>query len=172
MGKKKKCYEIMKGSPGTTYDLLGIEIIVNNSPNEKAIGDCAIRAISYITKTSWKKTFRKLSEFALEHKLMMDDSNTVVNYMVMEMGFKPINIRETHRYTSILSFIMQNKLGEYMILTDHHVTVIDNGRVVDSIKILNDSWQAEHLLADPVEWILYKDPFPVLKQLENVKEGK
>lgn len=105
----------------------------NPNPTQTArIGDCSIRAIAKALETDWEEAYILLS---LNGYIMgdMPNSNTVINSVLRQNGFKRMDIsNECPDCYTIKEFCKSFSEGRYVVGTGTHVVAIVNGDFYDS----------------------------------------
>lgn len=102
----------------------------NPNPRGKDVGDCAIRAISLATDTSWEDVYLRL---CIEGALRSDlpNANDVWGSYLMQRGwyYHPIE----HRFTyTIKDFCEDHPEGTYILGTGDHAVCIKDGQIHDT----------------------------------------
>ncbi len=105
----------------------------NPNPTQTArIGDCSVRAIAKALETDWEEAYILLS---LNGYIMgdMPNSNTVINSVLKQNGFKRMDIsNECPDCYTIKEFCKSFSEGRYVVGTGTHVVAIVNGDFYDS----------------------------------------
>lgn len=106
----------------------------NNNPKNKKTNDCAIRAISLASNTSWEDTFRAMSELALKEALMVNDIRLCkkylknIDYQIQKMPKNDDNKRYTVK-EFITDIAEENEI--YILKLARHLTVIKDKKLYD-----------------------------------------
>ena len=176
MSKKKKDDIYVKEY--TQFDgilkTFGIGTKENNTPGVKNtnernidISDCAVRAISYVTKKSYDKVYKKLCNRASKVGYTYDTSSIVIDYL-KDHGWKMNNLYNQRKYPngqlSVLEFMLMNPKGKFIISANcygsiNHIFVYDNGVYVDNYPHLNIA-SSNKTMASPIMIIFYKKSKP------------
>lgn len=104
----------------------------NNNPVNRAVGDCAVRAVSVALGTDWETAYAMI---AMNGFLMGDviSSNSVWGAVLRQHGFSrntvPSNCPDCY---SISDFADENPRGVYVVGTGNHVCTIKDGVVWDA----------------------------------------
>ena len=105
----------------------------NPNPTQTArIGDCSVRAIAKALETDWEEAYILLS---LNGYIMgdMPNSNTVINSVLKQNGFKRMDIsNECPDCYTIKEFCKSFSEGRYVVGTGTHVVAIVSGDYYDS----------------------------------------
>lgn len=104
----------------------------NPNPNGRNVGDCVIRAISFLTGQSWDKVFADIAALAYSMK-DMPSSNAVWGAYLKARGFKRYVVPDTcpDCYT-VKMFCLDYHYGDYLVATGTHVIGISNGDYYDA----------------------------------------
>lgn len=104
----------------------------NPNPNGRNVGDCVIRAISFLTGQSWDKVFADIAALAYSMK-DMPSSNAVWGAYLKARGFKRYVVPDTcpDCYT-VKMFCRDYPYGDYLVATGTHVIGISNGDYYDA----------------------------------------
>lgn len=147
------------------FDLCDIQTKQNNSPKNQNIDDCAIRALAYISGLEWKEVYKELTTLALEYETLYNSTFVILKFLrKLKDGWKLDN--KLHKQyleegikkgntVSVLSFMMKNREGLYLICTRNHIFPYDHEVYVDSDAFLTN-YSMDKLAGDPVHKIFYK----------------
>ncbi len=109
----------------------------NPNPVERAVGDCAVRAIAAALDIPWEAAYSKL---AMNGFLMADmpSSDTVWGAALREAGFTRHTLPDTcpDCYT-VGEFANDNPQGTFVIKSENHVATVKDGGLLDS-------WDSQH----------------------------
>jgi hypothetical protein len=112
---------------------------INKNPRNKAVGDCAVRAISTATDNGWMETYLDLCLFGL---LMADmpSANSVTTAYLRNKGFRRRTIPDDcpDCYT-IENFCEDHPKGTFVIGTGSHLTTVIDGTLWDSWDSRNET---------------------------------
>ena len=104
----------------------------NENPAQKAVGDCAVRAVSIALALDWNAAYSLIAAegFRLSD---MPSSNAVWGAVLRKHGFKRYAIPNScpDCYT-INDFADENQNGVYVVGTGNHVVTIKDGVIYDS----------------------------------------
>lgn len=107
-------------------------VFFNNNPVSRAVGDCAVRAVSKALGIDWEAAYVKI---ALNGFLMADmpSSDSVWGAVLRENGFyrKAIPDDMPEIYT-VENFAEDNPHGTYVLGTGNHVVTVVDGDIYDS----------------------------------------
>lgn len=106
--------------------------IWNENPAQKAVGDCAVRAVSIALAVDWNTAY---SMIAAEGFWMSDmpSSNAVWGAVLRKNGFQRYAIPNScPDCYSIGDFADENPHGVYVVGTGNHVVTIKDGVIYDS----------------------------------------
>lgn len=107
-------------------------IKVNLNPKNKIVGDCVIRAISFIVKQPWDKTYTEICNKGFEIKDMPSANNVWGSYL-RDIGYKRYIIPNTcpDCYT-VRDFCHDHRQGRYILATGSHVIASVDGCYYDT----------------------------------------
>jgi hypothetical protein len=118
----------------------------NNNPTGRAVGDCAVRALSVALDTDWETAY---SMAAVNGFLMgdMPSSNSVWGAVLRQHGFYRYNLPDAcpDCYT-FEDFAADNPDGVFVLGTGTHVATVKDG-------ILYDAWDSSN---EPVAYAWYR----------------
>lgn len=104
----------------------------NPNPKNTRVGDCAIRAISKATGSSWMDAYIALCAEGLKYK-DMPNSNHVWGMYLKDAGFKqcflPIGCPDC---TTVSEFASLHPNGIYVLTCQNHVVTVVDGSYFDS----------------------------------------
>lgn len=113
----------------------------NANPKDRSTGDCVIRAICTATGLSWEQTLRDLTECAIKHSLMTNDTKNYEKYLA-ELGWvkKPAPRKaDNKRYigSDWCTFCKKQKSSVYPPLQiahigGHHIVCIKDYKIHDT----------------------------------------
>lgn len=107
-------------------------VYFNPNPAGKRVGDCAIRALSYVLNQDWKTTYLQLVEIGLEMG-DLPSSNSVWGALLHQNGFRRYIIpNECSDCYSIIDFCIDHPHGIYILATGTHVVAVNNGKYYDT----------------------------------------
>jgi len=104
----------------------------NNNPVGRAVGDCAIRALSVALDVSWETAYMMalIKGFAMGD---MPSSNSVWGAVLRQSGFQKKNLpEECPECYSFEDFAKDNPAGIYVLGTGAHVATIKDGVIYDA----------------------------------------
>jgi len=107
-------------------------INANVNPVSNLVGDCVVRAISYVTKQDWDTTYIGL---CLQGYIMKDmpNSNNVWGVYLRARGFErgiiPNNCPDCY---TVRDFCRDNPEGSFILATGSHVVAVVNGDYYDT----------------------------------------
>lgn len=117
-----------------------------NNPTGRAVGDCAVRAVSVALGVDWETAYAMLAVngFAMGD---MQNSNSVIGSVLRQHGFYRYNLPETcpDCYT-FEDFAADNPEGVFVLGTGTHVATVKDG-------ILFDAWDSSN---EPVAYAWYR----------------
>ena len=104
----------------------------NPNPSGKRVGDCVIRAISFLTGDDWEKTYLKIAMQGFE-LFDMPSSNAVWAEYLRRRGYKRYVIPDTcpDCYT-VKEFCRENPRGKFLLATGSHVVAVKDGDYYDA----------------------------------------
>lgn len=116
----------------------------NLNPKGKKRGDCVVRAIAYAERNSWDKTFDALCLVAREVKDMPSCKTVYQKYLEKKWQFNKMpRFPDNTRYT-VKEFASAFPVGVYIIKVANHLTVVENGNLIDtwdcSYKSVGNYW--------------------------------
>ena len=109
----------------------------NLNPTGKQKGDCVVRAIMYAEKMCWDDVFNLLYDEALKQK-DMPNAKKVYEAVLEQLGWEKRPMPKTDdgkRYT--IKKFADTWNGLILISIVKHLTVIDNGKLIDT-------WDCSH----------------------------
>jgi hypothetical protein len=119
---------------------------INNNPTGRAVGDCAVRAVSAALGVDWETAYALM---AINGYSMgdMPSSNSVWGAVLRQHGFYRFNLPDTcpDCYT-FGDFARDNPRGVFVVGTGTHVATIIDG-------ILMDAWDSSD---QPVAFVWYR----------------
>lgn len=153
----------------------GIGTKENNTPGRKGanerdidISDCAVRAISYATKKSYDKVYKKLCNRASKVGDTYCSSSIAIDYL-KDHGWKMNDNLYNQRkcpngQLSVLEFMLMNPKGKFIVSANcygnmNHLFVYDNGVYVDNYSHLYTA-NSNKTMASPIMMIFYKKTKP------------
>lgn len=107
-------------------------VFFNNNPTGRAVGDCAVRAVSVALGISWEQAFSLIAAAAYNMG-DMPSSNSVWGAVLRQHGFKRYAIPNTcpDCYTAE-AFAEDHPKGVFVLGFGTHVAVVKDGRIFDS----------------------------------------
>lgn len=104
----------------------------NENPAQKAVGDCAVRAVSIALAVDWNTAYSMIA--AAGYRLSdMPSSNAVWGSVLRQHGFTRHAIpSECPDCYTIGDFADENPHGVYVVGTGNHVVTIKDGVVLDA----------------------------------------
>jgi hypothetical protein len=104
----------------------------NNNPVGRAVGDCAVRAVSAALDIPWESAYALMATngFSMGD---MPSSNSVWGAVLRQHGFSRQNIADTcpDCYT-FADFSRDNPVGVFVLGTGTHVATVKNGVILDA----------------------------------------
>ena len=117
-----------------------------NNPTGRAVGDCAVRAVSVALGVDWETAYVMLAVngFAMGD---LQNSNSVIGSVLRQHGFYRFNLSEAcpDCYT-FGDFARDNPRGVFVVGTGTHVATIIDGNLMDV-------WDSS---GEPVAFVWYK----------------
>lgn len=118
----------------------------NSNPTGRAVGDCAVRALSVALGVDWETAYAlmAINGFAMGD---MPTSNSVWGAVLRQHGFYRFNLSDTcpDCYT-FADFARDNPQGVFVVGTGTHVATIIDGN-------LYDAWDSSN---EPVAFVWYR----------------
>lgn len=125
-----------------------MEFIKNNlNPSGKKVGDCVIRAIQYATNQTWPEVYQGLCAIGLELKDIPNSPKVYQKYLedrgwkknpmpkIPATGLKwSSGVRSeyaTYHRLQLSQFVDENPKLLAIVSLANHLTVIDNGKLID-----------------------------------------
>ena len=107
-------------------------VYYNPNPNGSNIGDCVIRALSFVLEQSWDETYLELME--LGYKLKdMPSANYVWGADLLQHGFVRYPLPNSCPYCyTVKQFCKDNPHGMFVLGTGSHVIAVKDGNYYDS----------------------------------------
>lgn len=104
-----------------------------NPKNRLTAQDCVIRALGYATKLGWDEVYKELSAIGFELKDALTSDRTVFHYLTNN-GWKKMRQpkKEDGTKYQIKEFLAENNDKTMIIRVNGHVTVGEDGMVVDT----------------------------------------
>ena len=103
----------------------------NTNPSGKAVGDCAVRAISKALGMIWEDAYIALvTEGFKFHD--MPSSNYVWGMLLLRHGFTQHMLPTCPRCVTVEEFTKEHPEGVYVLATDGHVVTAIDGDYYDS----------------------------------------
>lgn len=107
-------------------------VAFNPNPMNKRVGDCVIRALSFVTDKSWDDIFFDLMLKSYELK-DMPSSNSVWSAYLKDSGFKRYIIPDTcPDCYRVRDFIEDHPKGSFILATGSHVIAVKDGKYYDT----------------------------------------
>ena len=104
------------------------------NPNPKGIrvGDCSVRALSYVLNQDWETTYLQLVNLGLQMG-DMPSSNSVWGKLLYENGFRRYVIpNECPDCYRIIDFCIDHPYGLYVLATGTHIVAVNDGKYYDT----------------------------------------
>lgn len=118
----------------------------NPNPAGRAVGDCAVRALTIALDLPWEEAYAMMTAngFSMGD---MPSSNSVWGAVLRQHGFKRFNLGDAcpDCYT-FEAFAKENPVGVFVLGTGTHVATVKDG-------VLCDAWDSGK---EPVEFVWYK----------------
>lgn len=104
----------------------------NPNPAGKVVGDCVIRAISFVTNQTWDETYVWIFVFGFDLKDMMAANQVWETYLTYK-GFVRTMLPDTcpSCYT-VKQFTLDHPYGIYLLATGTHVVAVKDGNYYDA----------------------------------------
>ena len=104
----------------------------NPNPSGKRVGDCVIRAVSFLTEQDWEETYLRITLQGFE-MFDMPSSNAVWAEYLRRQGYKRYVIPDScpDCYT-VKEFCKDNSFGKFLLATGSHVVAVKNGDYYDA----------------------------------------
>ena len=104
----------------------------NPNPSGKRVGDCVIRAVSFLTEQDWEETYLRITLQGFE-MFDMPSSNAVWAEYLRRQGYKRYVIPDScpDCYT-VKEFCKDNSFGKFLLATGSHVVAIKDGDYYDA----------------------------------------
>lgn len=105
----------------------------NANPKNKRTGDCVIRAIATVTKQSWDRVLRDLTELAIHYGQMVDDKVLYQKYL-QKLGFVKYNQPKKFDGTKYTGSEWLRKYPNMTCIAHiggHHLVAIIEGKIWD-----------------------------------------
>ena len=104
----------------------------NPNPIAARVGDCVIRAISFVTNQSWVKTYIDLCIYGIMN-CDLPSSNNVWGRYLRDKGFRRYIIPDTCPicYT-VEQFSNDHPAGTYLLALNGHVVAVQDGIIYDT----------------------------------------
>ena len=127
-------------------ELFDIEMVDNSFNTEgKSIGDCSLRSISSFLNKSYIDVYKEMTELSI--KVMKEDidntnktfhcgygNDKIIHRYLSELSpnISYIDLEEDNKYLSIISFMINNKKGKYLITSDSHILAYCDGKYYEN----------------------------------------
>ncbi len=105
-------------------------IYYNANPLGRQVNDCAVRAISLAENSSWDETYDKLSAYAKERGMLLDEAKFLEPYL--DSKYPKVYYRCTKCNKSLGELLPTIRKGIYLITMKGHITCSINGVVFDT----------------------------------------
>lgn len=103
-----------------------------NNPTGRAVGDCAVRAVSVALGVDWETAYAMLAVNGFAMGDVMN-ANSVTGATLRQHGFKRANIpNECPDCYDIGDFADEHPNGTYVVGTGSHVVAVKDGIIFDS----------------------------------------
>lgn len=107
-------------------------VFYNPNPENRSVGDCTVRALSFFFGISWHKAFEILADEAW-HQGDMPNSNAVMAAVMKKNGYKRKIIPNTcPDCYSLRQFVTDHPVGRYLVAFGSHVVACEDGNYYDS----------------------------------------
>lgn len=108
------------------------------NPCNRAVGDCAVRAVSKALGTDWQTAYIMLADMGLAMCDMMN-SNSVIGAVLRQYGFnqKAVSNHCPDCYT-FADFAQDHPRGVYVLCTGSHVATVIDGTLFDAWNSSNE----------------------------------
>lgn len=107
-------------------------IFYNPNPENKRVGDCAVRAVSKATGETWVDTFIKLCSEGLMYR-DMPSANYVWGMYLQSKGFREHMIASVCPHcVTVAQFAKDHKKGTYVLACQNHVVAVVDGDYFDT----------------------------------------
>ena len=104
----------------------------NNNPSQRAVGDCAVRAVSLALNVDWERAYALMANAGFQ-MADMPSSNAVWGSVLRMHGFARRSIPdECPDCYTIGNFADEHGKGLFVVGTGNHVATIIDGAVYDS----------------------------------------
>lgn len=123
----------------------GKYVFWNVNPKGKYKGDCVPRAISTACKISWEEATRQLTEVAITLACTFNEKEAYDTWLTQQGWTKQKQPRKSNnkKYT-VEEFCSLNPKGTYVVGVANHLTVVEDGYVLDtwncSYKTVGNYW--------------------------------
>lgn len=106
--------------------------VFNNNPTGRAVGDCAVRAVSVALGTDWETAYLMIASNGYQMG-DMPSSNSVWGAVLRQNGFYRSSIPDTcpDCYTAA-DFVREHPRGIYVLGFGNHVATVVDGDIYDS----------------------------------------
>ena len=105
-------------------------IYYNANPLGRQVNDCAIRALSLAENSTWDETYDKLSAYAKERGMLLDEAKFLEPYL--DSKYPKVYYRCTNCNKSLGELLHIIRKGIYLITMKGHITCSINGVVFDT----------------------------------------
>lgn len=124
--------------------LFGIETVDNSFTTGKSTGDCVLRSISTFLGKSYTDVYKEMGKLSIKlMKKYIDNTNKTFHYnyanneiihrYLSELpNISYIDLRENNKYLPIISFMINNRKGKYLILSDNHILAYCDGKYYEN----------------------------------------
>lgn len=113
----------------------------NANSKGNSIEDCVVRSISLAEKSTWDKTYMKLSNLARKEGLLFSDVRFVEDYLDKRYP------RIYGKGRLVKDFVKTHPKGVYLITMNGHISCCFHGVIVDSFdctnRVMRSAWQVE-----------------------------
>lgn len=108
----------------------------NANPRGRRVDDCVIRAISFAENNNWEETYDKLSEYAKEEGIILNEVTFVDGYLDSKYPKRCYKCEGSR--ATIKDFVRTHKNGTYLITMKGHITCLSDGIIYDTWDCTNN----------------------------------
>lgn len=122
---------------------------VNLNPTGKPHSDCVVRAIAYALGQTWRRTYRELSKLGEELCDVLNVASTYEEYLRRKGQTRSKRPSKPNRtFYTVKEWAELHPEGTFILTTPAHLTVVENGCIVDSWntaseKIVGGYWKID-----------------------------
>lgn len=100
----------------------------NANPLGRKVSDCAVRAISLATDTSWDNTYCILAEYSRRQGITLSETEFINDFLEDRYEkYKP-----TNKIQTVQDFTKLNLKGRWLITMRGHITCVIDGIIYDT----------------------------------------